>query len=56
MSDIEEPGYAERDDDDFSDPTGGGLGFDDPDGESAGAEDGEDLDLEDLDDLEDEDD
>ncbi len=41
MSEIEEPGYAERDDDEFSEQTGGGV-------------ESEDLDL-DLEDLEDDD-
>jgi hypothetical protein len=43
MTDIEEPGYAERDDDDFSSQTGDGIGFDDPledDDDAAGSDEG----------------
>ena len=51
MSDLEEPGYAERDDDDFSEGTGGGIGFDDPlehddDDDAAGSDEGLDADFE----------
>ena len=55
MTDIEEPGYAERDDDDFSDETGGGIGFDDPldhdddDDDAAGSDEDLDLDVDDDD-------
>jgi len=49
MSDIEEPGYAEVDDDEFSEPTGGGVGFDEVDDDAEGGED-EDFDFSDEDD------
>lgn len=42
MSEIDEPGYAERDDEEFSEQTGGGV-------------EAEDLDLDDLGELEDDD-
>jgi hypothetical protein len=45
MSDIEEPGYAERDDDETTEQTGGGVGFDEPD-EAAGSDEGADSDFE----------
>jgi hypothetical protein len=49
MSDIEEPGYAERDDDETSEQTGGGIGFDEPDEGDEADDDGDDGDAQDDD-------